>query len=468
MGSSRLLGQLTETASTGVVRWLEVCVLSVSIPVLGLLLNRTDPFFLHSDIPLLAIAPALIGLRYGVSLALFSAAGIIGSASLTSSLLGVPPLGPSVGLSLSTVFAAIVCGQFRDSWDRERARYDLEQAYQSARLEQITHSYGILLASHAKLEQRLLGQTVSLRAALTAVREKLMVASLTDGDARQYFAETILDLFAEYGHVQAGAVYRCMVAEGPRRQGSNGCAHFSRLAERGSPPALSRSNPLLREVLSSDKTAVAAAHQLVVTEGLHAIVPIHLVEGQLWGLVCVGEVGALDFSHKTYELLTLIADYVADGLHPHDSGQDDRGARDRICVTIDRWSRTASRQGLSVTLLVLRGDNRLRLTAVGEVLRARSRALDHVWLWEGDSGRRRVVALLPLTTVESALALVQRVEDEVRERGGIALAEAGIEVDAIAINGHDSSAALLERLERASSRERALSQGLALTPLADG
>ncbi|WP_200331939.1 PelD GGDEF domain-containing protein [Thiocystis violacea] len=447
--------------------WLEVILLTLGIPAVGFLWSRQDPFFLDAGFPLAVVAPALIGLRYGISLAVASAVGIVGAATLLASAAGSLE-GVPLAMSVGTLLSALICGQFHDSWARDRARYEIEHAYQAARIEQITHSYGILLASHSKLEERLCAEPLSFRAAMTAVRERLMVSSLKDVDVASRLAETILELFAEYGQVQVSAVYRCVKSDDPRQRAAAGPVRLHRLAERGASPALSPDNPLLCEVLRSNKTAVAAAHQFVITGGLQAIAPIRHVDGQVWGVVCVSEMGALDDRHRTLELLTLIADYVSDGLHAQGSAQEDAAdGGQAIGAVIDRWCRNAGRYGLGASLLVLRGENRLRLRAVGEVLRARSRTLDHVWVREAEDGGRNVLALLPLTSVESAMILMQRVEEEVRERGGIRFVQAGIRVDAIALTGEDSSAAILRRLEQPSSNVCASTGGFAVAPQAE-
>ena len=464
MSASPVFARLVQTPEGRWIRWLEVIVLSAAIPSVGFLLNGQDPFFLRSGFPWPVIAPALIALRYGIGLGGASALGIIVAAAFVASPNGLLD-GAPIELSLAALLSALICGQFRDSWDRTRARYEIERAYQSSRIEQITHSYGILLASHSKLEERLCGEAVSLRSALTAVRERLMVSSLGDADVAPRLAETILDLFAEYGHVQVSAVYRCLL----RAQDPLEFAQLDRLAERGGPAVLSPDNPLLWKVLHSDKTAIAAPHQLVVTGGFQAMAPIRQGDGRIWGVVCVGEMGTLDYSHRTFELLTLIADYISDGLCLDAVSEQTMAEGGQVMGSlIDRWCHNAGRYGLGASLLVLQGENGLRLRAVGEVLRARSRALDHVWLWEGETGRRLVLALLPLTSVASARILMRRVEEELLDRGGISFERAGIEVEALALRGDDSAAAILRRLERPVPFIGARAGLLSVAPHAEG
>lgn len=447
------------------VRWAEVVVLSASVPALGLLLDPQNPFFLDAGFPLPAIASALIGLRYGVAYAVPSAFGIVSAAALASSWSSLPLQSVPIGLTVAAILSAVICGHFRDAWERDRARYEIERAYQSARIEQIGHSYGILLESHRKLEERLSGDAVSLRAALTASRERLMVSSLTAPDVAHRFAAAILDLFAEYGQVQTAAVYRCGTADDSKQPGSPAPQRLECLATRGKPAGLSTTNPLLLEALQSDSTVVAAAHQLVATQGFEAITPIRCGDGRIWGVVCVAEMGALDHLHRTVGLLSLIADYVSDGLSAQLASESETvEGIGGIRGIIDRWCQNAARHGLPGTLLVLQSDNRLRLRAIGEVLRARARMLDDVWLWDGKSGSRFVLALLPLTGIASAGVLIRRVEAEILERGGLPFEQAGVRVDTIALTGKDAAEAILRRLDAASRQADVHLTALSVAP----
>lgn len=453
---SQLLASLVQSPSNRVLSWIETIMITGAVPAVGFLVNRQDPFFLQADFPWSLFAPLLVGLRYGVGLSVMSAAGVI----VGVWLLGYfdNPLSPSppVAFSAGVLLMAMICGQFRESWDQELGRCEIDRDYNSRRIAQLGRSHEILMASHNKLEQ-VLGGGVSMRSALKLARENMMASTLTGEAPRIRFAESVLNLFCEYGDVQIAAVYQCSPSEviGCHTAPSLG---LKRLAIHGEPHELSPDNPLLQQALRSRKTSVAAPHQLANTDGVRAVTPIVDATGQVWCVVVINEMAAFDYSHKTFELLTLIGDYVGDGFHG-ESGGDGVSADSSIVSTVDCWSQTVKQRKVSASLLVLCSEDRTLLSETCELLRKRSRSLDHVWLRECPRGVLHALALFPLTNVSDAMTCMQRIEDERRRLRSGLLPDNGVQIEAIALNGQESAVKILAHFDDTHS-----TSPLALSP----
>jgi len=70
------------------VVWLETFGVTLVIPVIGAVLNREDPFFVHAEFPWVWFGPLLVALRYGIAPALGSVA-LLALAWLGGSLSGL-------------------------------------------------------------------------------------------------------------------------------------------------------------------------------------------------------------------------------------------------------------------------------------------------------------------------------------------------------------------------------------------
>jgi hypothetical protein len=439
------LPQLDAAHKKRLIAWLEAAGISVCVPAIGYLADRSDPFFVQASFPWLALAPLLVGLRYGVAPGFASATGLVGGLALFWKMSALPAQAFPMMHSAALFLIALICGQFRDQWERERGRLYIGFAYLSDRLQQLTRSYGLLMASHVKLEQKLGGTAVSMRAALTGAREKLLAASL-GSEPSKWLGEQMLSLFSEYGGVRTAALYQCVtpLASTPDRNHGISLLEVARL---GQVSRLAAENPLLLQVLQSGNAAVAAPEQLSASRGVRAIIPIAAVDGGVWGVVAITEMAFLDYNNRTFELLALIGAYLSDAVNAASIGGDDER---RSNITMDgalgRWSSNVHRYGTAVTVALLTSGDERMLSAACSLLRARSRLLDHVWLRPDRPGSTSGIALFPLTDESGVMTCLRRVEEELYKADGQSFQSAGIRVEIILLKGEDDAATLLSRM----------------------
>lgn len=406
--------------------WLEVLLLSAALPLLGRLLRPHDPLWRDAPFPWLVLAPLLLGLRHGFTRALCSALCLDGLLLLEARGAGRPL--PGV-LCLGILLTAMLAGEFCDLWQRRLQQLDELNRYRREHLAHFTRAYHLLALSHERLERRALCNTRSLREALSELRRRLIhQAGLGEPPW-----EALAQLFAHFGDVQVAALFPV---------DERGALAAEPAARLGDPAPLRLDDPVLqaarrrRQVVSLSGLPDDAA----ALSGLLMAVPLCDIQDRLYGVLAVEDLPFSAFTEEHLRLLAVLGAHAGDAL-----ALDAQPAAVALQQKLERCHRDAQEHRLAAMLLAL------RFPAPGPPLEralAALRGIDQPWLREDGQGRPELILLLPLTDERGAAGLLARLDEALREHGG--LVGAGVVAHQQAVTGQGLPAAALESLLEAS------------------
>src|SRR5688500_1670324 len=138
---------------------IETGAVAVAPVAIGMWLHPNDPFFLNQQFSWPALAPLLMGLRYGFAHGFGCAFGLIIllAASYRQQWFPLPefPAQYAVGLLATGMLA----GEFADVWMRRNRRQEVTSDVRRIRLDEFARAYHILKVSHDTLEQRVAGNS---------------------------------------------------------------------------------------------------------------------------------------------------------------------------------------------------------------------------------------------------------------------------------------------------------------------
>lgn len=289
------------------VAWAETVAATLLVPIVGLLLHRQDPLFLHGGFPWLIFAPLLVGGRYGFVHGFSSALLTVALMLLAWRVAGLPDRDFPFQYALATVIVGMFAGELTDLWLRRLARMQLANDYAGSRLAEFTRSYHVLKASHDQLEERLADQRYNLRDALADLRKKFVAAGTRD--ILHDHADQILEFLSVHGQLQQAWLYEVF---------DNSRLGDVPLATLGSPPvSLDRQHPMLQACLDqgqliSVRTDGPQPELRRQRQGLLAVIPLVDIRGRIWAVVAVRAMPFVVFHRKNLNLLSVIGSHLGD------------------------------------------------------------------------------------------------------------------------------------------------------------
>lgn len=390
------------------LRWVETAVLTLGPVAVAAVFRPYDPYFVKSDFPWLALAPLLTGLRYGFAHGFASALALALGMGLGHRL-GWSGLAELPGSRLvGTLVLGMLAGEFSDRWVRRLQRLRVVGRYRQQRLEEFSRAYHLLKVSHDRLEERMAGNTTSLRGALLTLRRRLnegRVRSLRDvGDA-------LMDLFAEHGWVQVAGLHEV---------NHRGEVLPEPVAELGAAGRIDPAQELLRRAI--DTGALVTVRELSVSTGPLAAVPLQDVEGEMIGVVVIHEMPFVAFTEEHLHLLVVLGGHTADVLQSARTagGEGDPAAQDFL-RKLRRAHSDLRRYQLPCALTVvalLPGAVRL---GVDRLIEGTKRGLDQDWRRFASGGRIYLFLLMPLTDAQGIEGYERRIHVMLQDRFAAAL-----------------------------------------------
>ncbi|XQU08736.1 hypothetical protein P4544_02285 [Halomonas sp. LY9] len=177
------------------LRYLETLIITLALPVIGWIINPHDPLLLGSGLTwLLAIAPLLVGMRYGFALG-FS------SALISVAIMGLEGFwhhgdllverAQRLPIAIALILVGMVAGEMADVWRRRLQQMAILHRAQSTRLEEFVRHYQLLRVSHDQLAERLAANPFTLRDALRALEEKFLSLSSHQDPLAQHGSELL-------------------------------------------------------------------------------------------------------------------------------------------------------------------------------------------------------------------------------------------------------------------------------------
>ncbi len=421
-------GELRRAVSAAV----ETVVVTLVVPAIGLLLDRRDPFMLRSQFSWVVVGPILVGLRHGF------AAGFV-SALLTDALmLGAHRLGmagePPSQVLLGTIAIGMLCGQVAQVWRRDRAEWEISARSSALQMNEALRNGFLLEVANDRLHAQLGEGAVNLREAIIGVRK---IAAEVKEPTLAQLAAASLEVFAEYCHVEAAAIYG--VAQGGLSPKA--------VAELGGAQPVPGMDPLVRAAITQRQLAVVPLHggQLAAETRLLAAVPFVDTSDDVRGVLCIEAMPLAAFERKNLQTLFMLCGHFADLLAARGEATElERGRRAEFQKRVGRAIRDlVDHESPSIVL----GLSMSRASAVSDIIEdiiATLRQADFPLVLRGARGEHLLLVLMPVTS--EARAVERRIEAMVQRELNRSLAEADARIFTHVVQPTDTPDALRELL----------------------
>ncbi|WP_148864489.1 PelD GGDEF domain-containing protein [Marinobacter fonticola] len=418
------------------LRWFETLAITAICFALGAWNRPDDPFYLSGSFPWPVLGPLLVGLRYGFFMALVASILIVAGLDLYQRYLGVLDEPYPYIWAVGILGVSLVAGEFRDYWERRRAKLEASNDYREARLEEFTRNYYLLKVSHDRLEQQLAGSSRSLREALRRLYDELgqdSAAGLTRSRAN-----AMLQLLVRYGQLQIAGIFPVQ----------DGQALTEPLATVGNAKILPATDPLVQHALAEAKLISIQTEyrqrQPDMDTRFLAVIPFIDANGHINALCAIEAMPFFSFEPQALRFLAILAGHMADIIVEQDhTTPTDPPALRTLRHQLARVGRDAEDFDLPGALLALHMPAGLRAQQVAEHIKRVRRGLDLVY--EKHSDRRlSVLVLMPLTDELGQAGYIQRLEDGIREQLGVTLIDVEGELQVLQIADQKSAETWLQ------------------------
>jgi len=426
---------------------LEVAVVTLLLPALGLWRHSADPFFLHASFPWLVLGPLLLALRYGFAQGLTSAMvlSLLMYGFYRAGRLGVQTYPGSLALGL--LLTGMLAGEFCDMWHRRLERLSELNRYRQDLVQKFTRSYQLLSMSHEQLERRVLANTRSLRETMTFLRERALAVKPNPADSRELH-HLMMEVLSSFGWLQVAALY--LVDD-------HGILIPKIVAKLGNPKPVPIDDPMLVHAMQKKRLACIRPEStpklppvneesgpVPTYDMLLAVLPLTDIHGRIWGMVTVQAMPFEAFSPNHLNLLAVIGGHMGDLLALGAGG----GAY-QFHTALMRGHIDARDHRLAAMLLGVRVDPALAPPTLMPELLELHRGLDQQWLTQDRNGQPVLLLVMPLTDAEGGRGFVQRLENFCQNRYGKTLADVGVRTYQSALDGVGGAEEKLRALKEA-------------------
>ncbi len=410
------------------VPWLETLVLTLVVPLAGILLNKHDPLFTKAEFPWLWFGPLLVALRYGIAPALSSVSllAILWFVfSLSGLLSGVFPLHFILGGAL----IALITGQFSSIWSTRLRRSDQLSRHASERFQQLSRAYFMVRHSHDRLEQNLVSRPVTLRQAMMELRRLLADGG---GLISRELAGELMVILAHYCSLSSASLYAV----------ENGKPALEPLAQCGKGAPCHPDDLLLRSAIESGTTAYQTVNRLADSQHSCYLVaaPLRTSSGQIIGLLLVSDMPFMALHRETLQILGVLLAYAADQVEAVGI------ARSIITVYPDCPSvfgselvkMTHLQRDLDIvsTLIVIKLQPGPHLNELCQILERQQRGLDHGWRRDLGWGVQ-FVTLMPFSGPSALEGYQSRLNGVLKSQLQLTLQSGGITFKYTIVSGEE-------------------------------
>ncbi|UXI04055.1 PelD GGDEF domain-containing protein [Photobacterium sp. TY1-4] len=359
--------------------------------------------------------PLLVALRYGFAKG-FSCSLLItvGLASVMNAndMLALYPLPMAVGM----VLTAMIAGEFHDYWQAINQKHILDHQYMRQKLESFTQNYHLLKVSHDQLEQRSAGQTVSLRASISALHK---IATAYSSNRLDHIGHPLLNLLAEIGGLEVAGIYQVTGNKiNPTPQAIIGDDHH-----------LDEADPMLQDMMKQRlllSVAKLATHHENPSR-YQLCIPLLDTQKNLQAIVVAESAKFFLQTPANNALLSLVASHAANLISdaivtPLIQPQQ----MDLFLSYLSQAERNHHQYGVDSHLVVYNTSNALQKKRLEAIVNHR-RGADIYWTSQTPQGEPALLVLLPLTTKADAQHYINRVEQLFGLNAGTTPSDFGIQ-----------------------------------------
>lgn len=391
--------------------WLETIALTLVAAALALWAEPANPFFVRADFPWLALAPAVLALRYGVL------PGLLSCATLVVLWFGARHAGitqdPAPTLSLlGGMILTMVCGEFSGLWTARLRKLEMSSRYLDERLDRITRQHYLLMLSHDRLEQDQFSRPVTLRSAVARIRV-LAAVSAPSAPGRPTFPGLgeLLDLLSQFCQLEV-ASFHPVGEDGPDSVILNAIG-AARLLDTTDPlVTYCMAKKELSHVQMSELRGAARSRYLVVA-------PVITSEGRILALLAVEQMPFLALHGEALATLSVLLGYYADALAVSRAARIMQralpGCPLEFADELNRCHRMWRQAQVYSSLMLIRFGGHPDAPAYAATIRRQFRDLDVIW--EIAQPRGMVyLALMPLAGPAGVEGAMTRLEASLDQR----------------------------------------------------
>ncbi len=370
------------------VAWIETIVVTTLSILLPAFAHPSNPFYVDEGFPWPALGPVLCGLRYGFANGFTSALMlIIALGTAINQHWWVAPAFPFT-YAVGVIIAAMLCGEFRDIWQRRVEKLQAANDYRAERLEEFTRAHHLLRISHDQLEQQLAGTGFSLREMLAQLSSRF--ARTKKWDAEQ--AQIAMSFLSELGSLQAAAIYAI---------NNDHVVVDKALAQCGEAPTLQRDDAMLKRCLRERQTIAVTADvngiELAQQSQWLACVPFVDAHNCVHAVLVIAAMPFFALTEVRLRLLSIAAAHLCDHVL-RDASLDQQHEFD---VVLSRMAADAQQFGVASSLVMIRAANNDDMQSLFAQWQAGKRALD-VCNVKSSPECLRLCILLPITSTNDA------------------------------------------------------------------
>lgn len=413
MGLPRhLLGKLATPATHPFMTVAETLLLPLLAVALGLAWAPQDPLQAQAAFPWPWLAPVVLALRYGPM------AGLAGASVLLACWLGLN-MGQWSAFPqmyfLGGLILAMLVGEFASLWHARARRAETLQLYLDQRLEHLVRQHYLLRLSHDRLEQELIARPMSMRDALTTLRN-----AGHDGNGDALAPQALLRLLSQYCQLECAALH-------PVSDGQVGAQPDASI---GAYDGLHADDPLVRQALQTGQLCHVSQAATARQDTRYLVAaPLLDLAGDMYGLLVVQDMPFFALQEETLQTLQLLLGYYTDGLSMNALAepivQRFPDCPPLFAFEVQRLAHIhRSTQVPSIAVALEFQQRALEQDLPAQIERLR-RELDEAWLIAAP-GRQVLAVLMPLGNAATAEGYIHRLEGWMQHRSQQSLAQAGI------------------------------------------
>ncbi|MGH8490917.1 MAG: PelD GGDEF domain-containing protein [Gammaproteobacteria bacterium] len=380
-------------------RWTETAILTFAVPAIGYYIDNSDPFFLHAPFPWLIFPPLLASVRYGFRYGMASIFAI-------TSVLGIGwhlgwPLVPTfptplvAGLLIVTTIAA----EFYEHREQRERQLQIKCDYLNDRMNEFARIYYILKGSHAQLEQKIAGQTNSLRTSLLQLEHQILTLERGSGDPLEGIAGPILEFFCKQTSTHTAAIYSI---------NSKDQLVLPAIASYGNPPNVWPSNMLLREVIRTKHVASIKPDYGDAVEGVLAVVPLVDIDNHIWAVIMINEMPLFAFHRQTLDLLAVLGGRIGDLVSRRSKLHSFADKPQAFEQSLRRAHQEVQRYHMPAAIVSAIIPASSVCDEIVKQFLADSRGSDQIWIFRNNNDQKVVIKLLSLADSKEPNSFLQR------------------------------------------------------------
>lgn len=396
--------------------YIETVVITVLFPLIGLVIDRTDPFFFGHSFSWLAVAPLLVGARHGFALGFATAMTTDVAITLFWRSALQPAHVPYPGeLVIGIVVVAMITGQFSDVFRRDTQRLRRGLSTARRRLDALSRAHFLLELSHDRIVQQQAPGAPNLRDAIAA--SKKLIAD-RGSRALADIAPGVMEIFNAYFSIEVASLHAVR----------DGRVDGEPLATLGKPRGLAVKDAQLVDAVANGALtylpAALARGASPTSTSLLAVVPFIDTSGILHAVLAVESMPFVAFERRNLEAMVVLGGHIADLLEG--TVQDAHGTQRDLELVMERALHDLRSFKVPATLVLLRVLEAGKAHDVLDVvLGGALRELDFPYAARDKTGDLLVYVLLPMSDASVALALLERISKMVQRETGTTLEIAG-------------------------------------------